>query len=206
MTPSEELAEIFKTFPGVGPRQAKRFVYHLLTRPRAGVERIAHLIQQLQNDMISCQDCRRYFARSGKTDLCTICSDKHRDTTQLAVVCRDVDLEALEKSGTFAGKYFVLGGTIPLLDEKPEKRVRLADLEKLVRRLGASGLSEIILATNASPEGDYTATIVRNFLSPLREAFTFKISTLGRGLSTGTELEYSDSETLKAALRNRETK
>jgi recombination protein RecR len=206
MSPSEELTEIFRTFPGVGPRQAKRFVYHLLTRPRAGVERIAALIKLLPSDMASCADCRRYFAKTGKSELCSICNSSHRDQTQLAVVCRDVDLEALEKSGTFKGRYFVLGGTVPILDETPEKRVRLTDLEKLVKHLAEKGLAEIILATNASPEGDHTADVVRKSLAVLSEKHDLKISTLGRGLSTGTEIEYADSDTIEHALKNRESK
>lgn len=202
MHPSEELAELFKAFPGVGPRQARRFVYHLLTRPKGTVERVATLIKSLQKEVISCVSCRRFFFANGDTT-CTICRNENRDQTLLAIVCRDVDVEALEKSNVFKGRYFVLGGTVPLMEESPEKHIRLDSLLSVIKRQAEAGLSEVIIAMNASPEGDHTATIVRRSLAPLQEKHTLKITTLGRGLSTGTELEYADSDTIGNALRNR---
>jgi recombination protein RecR len=205
MKSAEELAEHFKKFPGVGPRQAKRFVYHLLTVARGNAARIADLISALPGETAVCPECKRFFAKD-KNNLCPICRDPRRERNTLAIVCRDVDIEAIEKSGSFRGRYFVLGGTIPILDNAPERHVRLKELILMVSKAASSpdnALAEIILATNASPEGDHTADIIKASLAPIAAKSKFRISTLGRGLSTGTELEYADSDTIGNALRNR---
>ena len=128
---------------------------------------------------------------------------KSRDKTLFMIVAHDVDVESIERSSSFHGYYFVVGGTIPILDEKPEERVRLTDLKKQVASRMRSGLSEIILALDLNPEGEHTMEYLRTFLSPLIEGSGIKITLLGRGLSTGTELQYSDPETIKNALKNR---
>ena len=141
----------------------------------------------------------RYHA--GSTKLCSICSNPERDKKQLAVVASDADLAALERSGTYRGQYFVLGGTISLASEKMSGLRVSQLLASLPKRL-ESGLSEIILAFPANPEGDATAIRLREELEtlPYKEV---KVSTLGRGLSTGSELEYADPETIKSALDSR---
>ena len=119
------------------------------------------------------------------------------------IVARDIDLENVEKSHSFNGKYFVLGGTVPILDKNPEQRIRLKELLSLVSRMSGKGLTEIILGLDANSEAEYTANILKASLSPITSKYSIKISELGRGLSTGTELEYSDPETIKNALKNR---
>jgi recombination protein RecR len=135
----------------------------------------------------------RYHA--GESALCNICADKGRDQSLLAVVVSDADLQALERSHTYHGQYFVLGGLIHLASEKTSG-LRLRELKAATKR---EGLEEIVLAFPANPEGDATASIIRHEL----EDTDVKITTLGRGLSTGSELEYADPETLKSALDNR---
>ena len=117
----------------------------------------------------------------------------------LLVVPRDVDLEAVEKSGSYAGRYFVLGGVVPLLDKEPEKRIRSKELAVRIKKGLENGLKEIILAMNANQDGEHTAEFIKEKYQGLPLIF----STLGRGLSTGAELEYADPETLKNALLHR---
>jgi recombination protein RecR len=132
-----------------------------------------------------------------------VCGDIARNQKILLVVARDSDLDAIEKSGSYKGKYFVLGGTIPILEKEPEKRVALRELVARAAALAEKGLAEIVLALSANTEGENTANEAARALAPLAKKRGIKISTLGRGLSTGSELEYCDSETLKNALKNR---
>jgi recombination protein RecR len=131
-----------------------------------------------------------------------LCTDTGRDSSLLAVVASDVDLSALERSGTYRGRYFVLGGTISLASEKTNG---LREKELLASLAGRAkgGLQEVILAFPANPEGDYTAHHVRDSLGTYAAQHSFKVTMLGRGLSTGSELEYADPETLKNAIESR---
>ncbi len=198
-----KLEEIFRHFPGIGPRQAKRFVYHLLTRSNNDLAELSKLVLELKQHIQICQSCFRFFPLGIKMPQanCSICSNENRDHQTLMIVSRDIDMEAVEKSRAYSGIYFILGGSVPILDEQPDTRIRQAELLKRINEL--SGLKEVILATSVNPEGEHTALHLSSLLKPLSSSMGFKISTLGRGLSTGTELEYSDSETLKSALENR---
>jgi len=204
MTIIEKLAEIFGSFPGIGPRQAKRFVFFLLTRGAPYIDELIKLLQNLKKDIKQCSVCFRYFAKSVTAESrCQVCRDAHRAADVLMIVCRDVDLEMVEKSGAFSGRYFVLGGTLPILEKHPEQKIRGRELLKATEKMSKENLKEIILATNADPEGENTADFLHKFLEPLVKKHNIKISLLGRGLSTGVELEYADADTLKNALRNR---
>lgn len=201
----EKLTELFREFPGIGPRQAKRFVYFLLTRNNAYLEDFGALVKELKKEIQTCAACQRFFQRdAARSPLCLICRDSHRDAALLMAVCRDVDLETIERSRSFLGYYFVLGGSVPILADKPDSRIRTKELVATLKKRVAKGLEEIIIATNLNPEGENTAEYVTKLLAPLAAEHHFKISTLGRGLSTGTELEYSDTETIKSALKNRQ--
>lgn len=203
MNPFNRLVEIFSDFPGIGPRQAKRFVYFLLTRNQSYTKDLIRHLGALQANTTTCSSCYRIFNKnSSGVNLCSICADKNRDNSLLAVVTCDSDLESLEKSGSFNGYYFVLGGVVPILEAEPDKKIRSRELVEQVKNRLSNGLKEIILAVSANSESENTADYVRKMLSQFKDS-ELKISTLGRGLSTGTELEYSDSETLKNALRNR---
>jgi len=200
----DKLTEIFKHFPGIGPRQAKRFVYFLLTRNKSYINEFTTLVQELQKEIQMCNECYRYFTKGKQTGLiCDICNGKNRDLDSLMIVARDIDLENIEKSHSFNGKYFVLGGTVPILDKNPEQKIRLRELLLTVENKIKAGLKEIILGFSINPESEYTADYVIQELTPLVTKYNLKISHLGRGLSTGTELEYSDADTIKNALKNR---
>jgi recombination protein RecR len=200
MDPLSKLTEYFREFPGIGPRQAKRFVYFLLTKNPIYLEEISKLITEIKKNIKICSSCFRFY-QDGNSTVCNICNNKNRDTSQLMVVSRDVDYEAIEKSSVYNGLYLILGGNVPILDKEPEKKVRLAEL---IKRLSVGNIKEIILSLNANAEGEHTTDFIRNYIKEKIPNNNFNITILGRGLSTGTELEYSDTDTIRNALKNRE--
>ena len=191
--PLERLTSIFERFPGIGPRQAQRFVQFLLRSSPSIRRELVGAIQEMAGAVHQCTECFRFHA--GAKGPCHICANSERDQSLLAVVANDADLMAVERSGTYRGRYFVLGGTISLASEKTNG-LRIKELKKAASR---SSIEEIVLAFPANPEGDVTAVRVREELA----LSGVKVSSLGRGLSTGSELEYADSETLKSAIDNR---
>lgn len=194
----ERLSAIFERFPGIGPRQAGRFVQYLLRSSPALRRELSDAIAQLGGSVRQCTECMRYHA--GDEKICGICANRNRDTGVLAVVASDADLSALERSGTYRGHYFVLGGTISLASEKATG-LRLRELLSSLSRRIDSGLAEVILAFPANPEGDATAIRVREDVLASRPEL--RVTALGRGLSTGSELEYADPETIKSAFEGR---
>lgn len=197
MNSIDKLAELFSKFPGIGPRQARRFVYYLLFRDNGFSNELVNAIKGLDKEIAQCGECMRHFVKNGGGAVCTICSDDTRDREMLMVVPRDIDLESVEKSRSFHGVYFVLGGAVPILEKEPEKRIRIKQLESRIKK--DTGIKEIILAMNANADGENTVEYLRAHL-PLEGKV---VSILGRGLSTGAELEYADPETLKNAFTNR---
>ena len=205
MNSIEKLTNYFLKFPGIGRRQARRFVYHLLSKDQKYLSGFSDLIAEIKKDISECSSCHRFFSsKTAPEKLCDICKDTTTDTETIMVVEKDFDLENVRKSGAYSGRYFVLGGTLPFLDKNPNESIRAKALFDEVEKGGkAKILKEVILALSANPEGEHTALYVKKILEPLAEKYQFKISVLGRGLSTGTELEYSDSDTLKNAFKNR---
>lgn len=210
MNSIDKLTEIFSHFPGIGPKQARRFVYYLLTRDQSILETLTRSIDELKRETAQCTECKRFFAKNGLiANICSTCTDERRDKSLLMIVPRDADFEAVEKSGSYKGLYFVLGGSLPILEKEPSKRIRINELKKKIEN-HKKEIKEIILAMNANAEGENTADFLREQVLILCKGDTFdtkvsplQISTLGRGLSTGAELEYADPETLKNALLHR---
>lgn len=199
----EKLAELFKEFPGIGERQAKRFVYFLLAKHPAYLRELAANIQSIQQSISQCQMCYRYFEKRDAR-ICDICSNPKTDMSSLLVIEKDSDLEAIKRSGTYKGAYFVFGGVIPVADEKTIGYTHMKELEKRITEdLTKGTLKEVILAFSLSPQGDYTDMYLKQVLGPIIENGSAKLTSLGRGLSTGSELEYSDRDTLSYALQNR---
>ncbi len=201
------LEEIFAHFPGIGPRQAKRFAYYLLGRSPSFIKEFTDLVQEVKKTSSECSLCHRYYIKNQRSEiknsgLCSICLDSNRDHSTLMIVARDSDFESIEKSGAFKGVYFILGGAVPILDKEPEKRIRLRALLERVSA-GITGFKEIILSLNTTPDGEHTADIVRDALKSIIKDSAIRVSVLGRGLSTGAELEYVDGETIRNALENR---
>jgi recombination protein RecR len=198
--PIERLSAIFERFPGIGPRQAQRFVQFLLRSSPAIRREMIESVRDLSSEVHQCPECMRFH--TGSKGPCSICSNPERDDALLAVVASDADLLALERSHTYRGRYFVIGGLLSLASEKTSG-LRLKDLLAQISLRTTKGLQEIILAFPANPEGDATAIRVREELVPPAKENNLKLTTLGRGLSTGSELEYADPDTLKSALDNR---
>ena len=199
----ERLTELFGRFPGIGPRQAQRFVQFLLRTSPATRRELAQSISQLGGSVHECGQCFRYFA--GDAKICDICANAERDAGSLAIVATDADLAALERSHDYRGLYFVVGGTISLGSEKSHN-LRIDKLLSSMPKRIEKGLREIILAFPANPEGDATAERVRHDLTQAvknPQGDALRVTSLGRGLSTGSELEYADPETLKSALDSR---
>lgn len=199
----EQLIEHFKRFPGIGPRQARRFAMHLLGEQSGQNEELGKLISTLKQNVQQCTQCCRFVARRDSHGFCTLCSLENRDHSKLLIVAYDTDVTAVERAGTYDGKYFVFGGTIPILEKTDNRQNRGGLLKSLISH-NALSLSEIILAFPANPDGDNTARFVESILkSTLSEHTHLTLTHLGRGLSTGSELEYADPDTITFALQNR---
>jgi len=194
--PIQNLIDEFAKLPSVGPRQAARFVFHLLNQPKEEIEKFGKKFFVL-NKIRYCEFCNRAIEiTSGK--LCDICKDKNRERSTICIVEKDTDIESLEKTKRYNGIYCVLG----IEDEKKQ----LANLKKLINRIKKSKkeLKEIIIATDATTEGETIALYSARQLEELKKTYPgLKITRLGRGLSTGSELEYMDEDTLTNALLSR---
>ncbi len=195
----EHLVELFREFPGIGGKQARRFVYFLIRKDRAYTQELLDAIARVKREVGQCSSCLRYGAKiEGGT--CSLC--QQRSGEQLMLVERDADLENIERTKLYTGKYFVLRN-MPTLGKQVSTEVRYGLLvQRIEKGIEEEGLSELIFALSLRPESEHERIILTRFL---RERFPrLTISTLGRGLSSGIELEYSDEETLRHAIARRE--
>jgi recombination protein RecR len=199
----DELAKLFARFPGIGERQSKRFVYHLLREPAKNVDRLSELVRTLKKNVAQCPICFRYFSYDGN-EYCDICANPKTDFSKLLVIEKDADLENVRKSHAYKGGYFVLGGLVPIADSETLEKVRLTQLlARVTSLIKEETLEEIILAFPLTPHGEHTESIIRERLHHLLEGTSVQLTSLGRGLSTGSELEYADRQTLENSLNNR---
>ncbi len=204
MNPLEKLIRSFERFPGIGGRQAKRFAFHILTLSQSDVQELSELIRTIRTNVATCPSCFRFHSMYLQNPLCTICQSENRDHSKLTIVERDSDIDAIERGGVYDGLYFVLGGTVPLLDSQDVKKLRGGALKHLILTRIPEGLKEVILAFSINPDGENTGRYIEALLRESTENNSIKISHLGRGLSTGSELEYADPETIKSAFKNRD--
>ena len=212
MNTIEKLTEFFKEFPGIGERQAKRFVYFLMSRdPNYSLD-LSNLIKDLKKEIAQCKECFKFFltspnkekirSASSVSTICEICRDPNIDSSTLMIIEKDSDLESIYKSRVYDGKYFILGGLVPIVEKNTNRRIRIDEL--IVKIKNEKNLKEVVLAFSSNPQGNHTDFYIRNQIKSIVEPLGIKISSLGKGLSTGTELEYSDNDTLKNALKNRQ--
>jgi len=203
--PIEKLSNYFKEFPGIGERQAKRFVYFLLHKNPNYSKELGDSIVSLKNLIHQCPSCFLFF-KGEKDQLCDTCNNPKTDKSSLLIVEKDADFENIKKSKNYSGMYFILGGLAPIITKETPTFLRLKELLKTIedRAKSNTSLKEVIIALSLNPQGEHNDMYLREKLSPLKEKYKLKIVSLGRGLSTGTELEYSDSETIKNALSNRQ--
>ncbi len=197
----QELTALMAEFPGIGPRQARRIVQFLLAKDGAYRTRLSDLVKDIRNQVSQCAVCFRFDDMNGNT-VCNICSDSKRNATQIMIVEKDVDIEGVEASGAYKGRYFVLGGLLPLTERKNRAPIRSKELlMRIQKNPPEGGIAEVIFALSTTPEGDFTA---RELISVLRADYPqLTLSMLGRGLSVGAEIVYADSETIRNALQNR---
>ena len=206
--PIQTLVDFFLKFPGVGPRQAGRFAFYLLREERETVAALADAIRRLPEEVKFCSQCYKTFDINhggSEASLCEFCRDPRRNARQILVVEKEVDLDNIERSRKYAGLYHVLGGTVSPLDSSAPNRLHLKELfHRIQKSATMEGETEVILATNPTAEGDATALYLERIAAPLKNQFPgLKLSRLGRGLTTGSELEYSDEVTIANALENR---
>ncbi len=186
----KQLIEYFKKLPGVGPRQATRFVLALMQRSKEDLTGFGEAIASLKDQVKICQQC--FNLADG--DLCSVCKDDSRDKNLICVVEKITDAESIEKTRQFKGVYHILGGAInPTNKVLPENLT----IKELMTRI--SSKTEVIVATNPGVYGEATALYLEEQLKFRK----IKTTRLGRGLASGTALEYADDSTLIDALRNR---
>ena len=185
----QELAKL----PGIGPKSAQRLTYHLLRTQKEQVISLAEAIMSLKNSTRLCSVCFNI----ADSELCPICRNEKRDKSSICVVEQPQDILALEHSGIYKGLYHVLHGAI-----SPTDGIGISDIriEELMVRLKDGDISEVILATNPTLEGEQTAMYLNKVIIPLG----VKVTRLARGLPFGTELEYADDVTLSRALEGRQ--
>ena len=202
MNSIDRLTALFTKFPGIGMRQARRFVYFFLTVRKDFVDELIEALSVLKSEVHQCNRCYRFFEYGSSSEKsCSLCVGKEHKP-MLIVVEKDVDLENIKKGEMYEGYYFVLGGLLTPLQK--ESFVRVRELLERVKNDAEKGiLKEVVIALGVNPNGNYTTLHLKKLLSPIAENHALSITTLGRGMSTGTELEYSDAETLKHAFENR---
>lgn len=195
-----KLFDYFKSFPGIGKRQAERFVYHILTKDSNWIASFVREVEQSRKYVHECVDCFRIFKNTNTSEtLCERCRSGQLDRTLLAVVEKNIDAENFIEKTKFPGLVFVLGGVFPVIEKKVRNKVRLEELINFVKK---EIFQEIIICTSLTNDGIFTGSVIKQKIKEL-EKQNLKITTLGRGFSTGTELEYADTDTLLNALKNR---
>ncbi|HWA64572.1 MAG TPA: recombination mediator RecR [Candidatus Paceibacterota bacterium] len=193
----KEITKLIQKFPGVGPRQAARFVLALLNKPDSELQELGQAIANLKQEIKFCSQCFNI----SDNGLCTVCRDPGRDQAKLLVVEKVTDLDSVEKTGMYKGLYHVLGGAINPLDNILPQHLRIKELEQRVSHHETDhGALELILATNPNAAGETTALYLKDQFGGRPNV---AITRLGRGLASGSHLEYADEATLRNALEYR---
>ncbi len=199
LSPSiEQLIKIFAKLPTIGPKTAARFVFYLLQYPSQTSDELIKSIQDLKIKTKVCPWCFKIF-ESETSQLCEICANPSRDKSLVCVVEKEIDLEAIEKTATYKGLYFILGGVLPVLKKEGAEQTLDNRLSQFVEKIKQNGIKEIILAINPTLEGQNTILWLKRKLG----GYNIKISQLAQGMPLGGEIEYADEETISSALTNR---
>ena len=190
--PIQELIDSLGRLPGIGPKSAQRIAFYLLDADREEATRLSRAIIEVKDKVRFCDRC--FNVSEG--ELCTVCDDDRRDGSVLCVVEEPKDVVAVERTGTYEGRYHVLGGAIDHLRGIGPDRLKVREL---VERIGAENVTEVILCTNPNLEGEATAL----YLSRLLDLPGLEVSRIASGLPVGGDLEYADELTLGHALEGR---
>jgi recombination protein RecR len=188
----EAVIEIMARLPGLGPRSARRAVLQLIKKRGQLMRPLAEAMGRVAETARECLNC----GNIGTADLCPICSDDRRANGQICVVEDVADLWAMERGGAFAGRYHVLGGTLSALDDIGPEDLRIP---KLLDRVTSEGVNEVILALNATVDGQTTA----HYIADALEGAGVSVTSLAQGVPIGGELDYLDDGTISAALKAR---
>lgn len=190
----ESLMEALRCLPGVGPKSAQRMAFHLLQRNRQGGIKLAHVLHEAMINIGHCQECRTFTEQS----ICTICANARRQGSgQLCVVETPADIVAIEQTGQYSGRYFVLLGHLSPLDGIGPSDI---GLDLLKHKLSSETISEVILATNPTVEGDATA----NYIAQMCAEFDVTATRIAHGVPVGGELEMVDGTTLSHSFVGRQ--
>ncbi len=189
-----ELIEALRALPGVGPKSAQRMAFHLLQEGRAGAQTLAQTLEAALASVTRCRRCRMF----AEQELCAICASPQRESALLCVVESPADVVAIEQSGSFRGRYFVLMGHLSPLDGVGPEQLGVRELEAI---LDEGAVRELILATNPTVEGEATA----HFLAELALRRGLAASRIAHGVPIGGEIEYVDGGTLARALSGRQS-
>lgn len=192
----ENLRNIFRKFPTVGPRTAGRFVYYLLKQPKERIDELIKAIQELSNNVRLCNFCFNPF--EGEGSFCKICQNPQRNKNLLCIVEKEADLISIENTKKYTGLYFIFGGVISAFRKEDLSGIRINQLKD---RVAKNNFSEIIVALNPTSEGRATSMFIEREIKDLLK--NTKITHLARGIPVGGELEYADEETLESALEGR---
>jgi recombination protein RecR len=190
-----DLVEAFGLLPGVGPRTAERYAYYLLKHGDDSPQKLSAALEALKGGIGFCEKTFALVPAGQK--LSDLYTDSRRDKTIVAVVAEPFDLVALEKTGQFHGTYHVLGGLVSPIDNVGPDQLHI---KELVKRIDQDKVKEVILATNASVEGESTALYIQQQIGDRK----VKVTRLARGLPIGVDLEYADQITLSRALEGRQ--
>jgi recombination protein RecR len=188
----DALTQALSRLPGLGPRSARRAVLHLLQRRAGALEPLLRALEVVSERMVTCAIC----GNIDTIDPCGICNDPRRDARALCVVEDVADLWALDKSRLFPGRFHVLGGRLSALDGVRPEDIAIAPL---IARVAAGSIDEVVLAMNATMEGQTTA----HYIAERLEAYPVRLTQLAHGVPVGGELDYLDEGTLAQALRAR---
>ncbi|WP_022960076.1 recombination mediator RecR [Spongiibacter tropicus] len=189
----DELIEALRCLPGVGPKSAQRISFQLLERNRGGAQRLSLALQKAVDEVGHCRSCRTLTEDAE----CRICRDPRRDQQTICVVESPADVLAFEQGGDYRGLYFVLMGRLSPIDGIGPEEI---GIDRLVERVQALSVKELILATNPTVEGEATAFYIAEEMRRLGVA----VSRIAHGVPLGGELEYVDSGTLSHALKGRQ--
>lgn len=189
----ETLIDMMAKLPGLGPRSARRAVLHLIQQRTTALEPLAAMMRHVAASARKCSNC----GNIGILDICDICNSEARATGQLCVVEGVADLWAMERARVFKGRYHVLGGTLSALDAVGPDELRIPEL---LNRIAVEGISEVILALNATVDGQTTAFYIAEQIGD-----DVTVTSLAQGVPIGGELDYLDDGTISAALRARKS-
>jgi len=205
--PIKEFIEFISQFPGIGSRQATRLAFWLLHQEKEKKKKFLTISQHLLINTQICPNCffvsERKKEKSQTKSLCEICSDRRRNSSLICVVEKETDLLTIEKTNKYKGLYHILGGLISKIDENKKQALTINQLILRIKKSSHSSqpVKELILALNPTSEGNLTSYLLEKEINKLN--LNIKITKLGRGLPQGSEVEFSDSETLINALLGR---